>query len=101
MSKLFTPNQAGTVTISVTSTSGNTALPTSGGGSLLLTNLGTNKCFIKITSDSAATASATADMPILAGRALLISCGDATRIAHICAATETATLYVTRGVGGI
>jgi hypothetical protein len=93
----FTPS--GTTTkVTVTATSSDETVAT-GSNQLLLTNLGTNKCFVRW-GEGAQTAVVT-DLPVLSGASLVISRHpDADTVAAICDATESATLYVTPGRGG-
>lgn len=86
-----------TITVSVTSTSGNAALPTGSGGVLELVNAGTKVCFVSLSELSGSTAAIT-DYPVLGGETKYILRGAATRIAAICGGSDTTTLYVTQGV---
>jgi len=65
---------------------------------VLLTNLGPNKCFVRF-GKSLQTAAVASDMPILPGTSRVITKDAMNNVAAICAATETATLYITPGEG--
>ena len=97
----FQPNggAASTTNGSVTAASTQITLPAVGsdGGTLLLTNIGTQTVFIAY---GAVTASLTTSMPILANSAQTISIpGNVSQLSVIAAATGS-TLYATVG-GGI
>lgn len=93
----FTPG--GSSTLSATDTSSSVALDTHGGMQVLIFSpAASDTVFIKF-GDSTVEAT-TADIAIGAGfnRVFTIPPG-ATHVAGICAATETATLHITRGDG--
>lgn len=88
-----------TVTLAATATSSTSAIPT-GNMVMRLTNLGPNKCFVRC--GIGAQTAVTTDFPVLSGQSVNVSKPpDCDNVAAICAATETATLYVTVGEGGI
>lgn len=91
----FTPGP--TVTLSATATSSSSAL--SGTGSqVVFQNAGPNTVFV--TFGSSTVTATTANFPVLNGQSLqLTRPADSTHVAAICAATQTATLYVTPGEG--
>lgn len=92
----FSPVPASTVSLSVTSTSSSSAITSA--YQLRLTNLGTNKCYVR-TGTSGLTA-LTTDMPVLASQSVVISINpNHTHVAAVCDATETCTLKVTSGAG--
>lgn len=94
----FTPLVAGTVVVSATVTSTNTAWSTAAAGcqSVLVTNAGTGICFIAM-GDTAQTASPTTSVPILSGMAQVFDKGFTTNIGVISASTST--VYLTPGEG--
>lgn len=103
----FSPDFANTKSISVTSTSASVTLATvdtntgtlgQGYNAIRIVNAGPNTAFVRWGTGTQ-TALAT-DMPILAGTVEVFSKSpDATTIAAIAAATQTATLYITCGEG--
>lgn len=96
MLKPFTPTGP-TVTMSCSSTNAQATIA-SYASQVRITNLGTNKVFVRFAA-AAATADAAADMPVLSGQSVVVTKGNAGHVAAICAATETATLYLTPGEG--
>lgn len=97
----FTPCLALTQTISATAVSSSITLTAVGSNAtqMLLTNQGPNTAFFRY-GDGAQTAVATTDTPILAGATIVFNTGSAPNtVAAICAATQTATLFVTPGYG--
>ena len=109
----FGPNFSKTKSISATSTSASVTLdatdvnytptwpnacPTGGHTAIRIVNAGPNTVFIRY-GVGAQTAVAT-DMPVLAGTVeLFCKAGAADTVAAICAATQTATVYITCGEG--
>lgn len=94
----FAPTGPGnTVTVAVTTSSQNVALP-SGGESTLLTNTGTATAFVRLTSFSA-DAATVSDIPIPAngGRVIVSTPPNITNLGVIGSAATT--LYATRGTG--
>jgi hypothetical protein len=86
-----------TANLSVTTSTGNVALPSGAGSRFLLQNSGANPFFFKV-GNSSVTAAVT-DTPLLAGESRVFTLDpSATTIAAI-TGTATATLYVTRGEG--
>lgn len=99
----FSPSPSGTVTLAVTSVTGNIALPTAvGDGPVAVTSaVGSTICFISFGSSSiTATApnGTSGSYPILPGTTQVLDRGNATNVAAI-TASSTATLYFTTGQG--
>lgn len=95
----FGPLTNATITIAVTSTNSNTTLPTTGNAITVL-NIGPNVAFVNLASSG--TTTTTTGMPININERVILSRNDAggnDYISAICAATQTATLYVTAGYG--
>lgn len=92
----FTPG--GTVSLAVTSSSGNVAMASSPSSrkDIMIYNSGSEAVFIKF-GNSAVTA-ATTDMPIPAGAWGVFHAGDTTHVAGI-SASGNLTLYATTGFG--
>lgn len=91
---------AANATLSVTATTGNVAVGSANQGSTFqFCNIGTNICFVKSGTSNAITA-ATTDIPVPSGAILTYTFPpETTHIAAICLATQTATLYISRGEG--
>ena len=99
MAGVFAP-AGNTVTLSVTGTTGRVArtAPTTM-GVVRVVNAGPNVAFMEF-GDVTIEATAAAGMPILPGSAELFAMSDIeTDVAAICATGETATLYITSGIG--
>lgn len=96
----FTPATGATQTISATAVSGliTLSVPGANADQVLLTNAGPNTVFWRA-GDGAVVSIAAVDCPILPGAAVVFSTGPASVIAAICAGGQTATLYVTPGLG--
>lgn len=93
---LFTPLSA-TIPLSPTSSSvGSTAL-TASKPSVRIVNAGPNVAFIRFGTGTQT--AVTTDMPLLPGTVEVFHKGGCDSIAAICAASQTATLYVTEGSG--
>jgi len=95
----FSPDFTNTQTLAATATSANAALNAVDGNMnvLRVANAGPNTVFIRW--GATAQTAVTTDMPILAGTVEVFSKGAATNVAAICAAGQTATLYLTCGEG--
>jgi hypothetical protein len=100
----FHPTSGGTVSLSATSTTGAVALALVPGGQFQIRyyNKGPNTVFVK-RGTSTVTAALT-DYPLPSGIVEVVTvnnpdAGGVTHIAGICAATETATLYISIGSG--
>jgi len=85
-----------TMAVSATNTKG-TVLENA--SQVLLTNLGPNKCFVRFGKSLQTAAAVASDMPILPGTSRVITKDAMNSVAAICAATESATLYITPGEG--
>jgi hypothetical protein len=94
--KMFSFFPAGTVSLAATAASGSTALDAYA-KVVRLYNKGPNTAFIKF--GIGATTATTSDMPLPSGAIETFSKDRADTIAAICAATETATIYITVGEG--
>lgn len=89
-----------TVTIAATSASGAVALSgtsTDNEDAVLVTNNGPNIAFVKL-GLTGLTAAVT-DLPVLPYTAILLNRDDATHVAAICNATQTAAVYFTSIAG--
>lgn len=105
----FSPDFANTKSISATSTSSSVLLATvdtnsgtlgQGYNVIRIVNNGPNAAFIRWGTASGVGAAVTTDMPMLAGTVeVFTKSPDATTIAAICAATQTASLFITAGEG--
>jgi hypothetical protein len=95
----FVPNNAATVTVAVTTTSGSTAVALVGGGpQLTITSAGSATAFCE-QGASTVTAAVATGFPVMAGVVLTIGRDrNATHVACITAAS-TATVYYTTGDG--
>lgn len=87
--------QGHTKSMAVTSTSSSIALPSSIVGNVLLTNLGTNKCYVRFGGVSPVTAVGSdlcvpANVPVIVNRDLISDL----YIGAVCDSAETATLKV-------
>ncbi len=100
MNNLMSPfNPGPTVSLAVTTTTGNVALPTVAKQQVMVSTLpGDAVCFIKFGVNSGVAAAVT-DTPILPGGVYILTIDPA--VTHIAAitGTGTATLYVTTGRG--
>lgn len=102
----FQPNPLNCVAIAVTSTSGNTKIHQTNGllnMSCLVYNAGPNDCFVEtgvsgVTAILPTTGGTLGSMPIPAGVAMTVRLTDQ-YLGAICAAGNTATLYVHPGEG--
>lgn len=95
----FSPQTAGTITISVTQSAASTAFPTSGASSYMVSNVGPNTAFHTVTV-AAATASVSTSTPIPAGAIMIFSMPEGSAFFNnICNGSQTATVYVTAGEG--
>lgn len=98
MSKAFQPG--GNSLLSVTSTSGNVALPKPGAPVTSLLNIGPNVLFWKAGVGSSITANATQDTALGANEQMFVSLGNTDHLAAICPSGDTANLYITQGAWG-
>lgn len=89
----ITPHFGSGVSLSVTSTSSNSAITMNEASRVAVTNLGTNKCYVVFGYGSAPTADS-ADYCVPANSVQVLSVGNATHVAAICDSTETCTLKV-------
>lgn len=101
----FSPSPGGTLTLSVTSTSANAALPTTpGDGTIKLTNTGAKTVFIRLGVISTVAAlvpgGTPGDMPLQSLAVVTLDRGSSTYIAAICGGSDSSTLLATVGVGG-
>lgn len=93
---------AATATLSVTATTGSVTFnvnATAPSPHARVYNQGTKDCYIKF-GNSAVTAAVT-DMPVKAGSTFVFNCHGQKYIAAICGGTDTTTLLITPGEGGI
>lgn len=95
----FSPQTAGTITVSVTQSAASTAFPTLNASCYLVQNVGPNTAFHTVTV-AAATASVSTSVPIAAGAIMVFSMPEgAAFFNNICNTSQTATVYVTPGEG--
>lgn len=108
----FQPNDRGTLTISVTTSSANNALvrsPTSGVFQVRIYNAGPSLVFVRfaepsvssagVYADGSSVAATNADIPIPAGNTETFTLDSSTSRIACLTASSTATLYVTTGEG--
>lgn len=95
----FSPQPAGTVTVSVTTTTGNAAISAGSGLSqVAIKNAGAAAAFIKFGADNTVEAT-TSDFPILPGESNLLTKSEAHTYIAAITGSSTTTLYVTPGAG--
>lgn len=92
----FTP-QSPTLTVAATETSSSQAFAGTG-DQVVIQNAGPNTAFVKF--GASGVASTTAEFPVFSGSSVQLSRAPTqTHVAVICAATQTATVYITNGAG--
>lgn len=95
----FAPGTLNTVSLSVTTTSGNVQIqPANNAPHVRVVNTGTKVAYIEFGSANTVSASATASMPILGGTSEIFSCAYP-YIAAICGGSDSTTLFFTTGSG--
>jgi len=95
----FSPQPAGTVTISVSTTSAATAISAGSGLSqVAIKNAGDNTAFIKFGTDNTVEATSS-EFPILPGESNLLTKSEAHTYIAAITGSSTTTLYVTPGAG--
>lgn len=95
----FSPQSAGTITVSATQSAASTAFSTSGASCYMVQNAGPNTVFHTVTV-AAATASVSTSTPVLAGAIMVFSMPQGSAFFNnICNTSQTATVYVTAGEG--
>lgn len=106
IAEMLNPFTPGGNTVAMAISTSSESDPLTRGGTVRIYNLGPNKVFVAFGGSAIASAIPVEDtpangIPIASGASHIWDVGVSTHIAAICAATESATIYMTSGTGGV